>query len=142
MHFNSFLKGSIKKQFGCRDIQASRQESCAPTTLSFFEKMRLDRVKNLADRSLGKSYVLGRGGFFGRTKRVSPTCLVYLERNRYGVPASFANRPVSVWLYPERIVVAAEGQAIYEHRRVFVRSHSQQGQLIYDWRYLFGGHPT
>jgi len=74
-------------------------------------------------------------GFVEYTKRVSPTCLIHLERNRYSVPASFANRPVSVRLYPERIVVAAEGQAICEHRRVFVRSHSQQGQTIYDWRH-------
>src|ERR1700759_2490247 len=67
-------------------------------------------------------------GFVEYAKRVSTTCLIHLDRNRYSVPASFANRPVSVRLYPERIVVAAEGQAICEHRRVFVRSHSQQGQ--------------
>lgn len=30
-------------------------------------------------------------GFVEYTKRVSPTCLVHLERNRYSVPASFAN---------------------------------------------------
>lgn len=32
-------------------------------------------------------------GFVEYTKRVSPTCLVHLERNRYSVPASLANRP-------------------------------------------------
>ena len=57
-------------------------------------------------------------GFVEYAKRVSPTCLIHLERNRYSVPASFANRPVSVRVYPERIVVAAEGQIICEHRRV------------------------
>ena len=35
-------------------------------------------------------------GFVEYAKRVSPTCLVHLDRNRYSVPASFANRPVSV----------------------------------------------
>lgn len=35
-------------------------------------------------------------GFVEYTKRVSPTCLVHLDRNRYSVPASFANRPVSL----------------------------------------------
>jgi hypothetical protein len=39
-------------------------------------------------------------GFVEYTKRVSPTCLVHLERNRYSVPASFANRPVSLRVYP------------------------------------------
>src|SRR5580692_388861 len=33
-------------------------------------------------------------GFVEHAKRVSPTCLIHLERNRYSVPASFANRPV------------------------------------------------
>ena len=35
-------------------------------------------------------------GFVEHAKRVSPTCLVHLDRNRYSVPASFANRPVSL----------------------------------------------
>ena len=41
---------------------------------------------------------LGRpfDGLVEQTKRVSPTCLVHFERNRYSVPASFANRPVSL----------------------------------------------
>ena len=74
-------------------------------------------------------------GFVEYTKRVTPTCLVHLERNRYSVPASFANRPVSLRVYPERIVVAAEGQVICEHRRVFARSHDRLSQTVYDWRH-------
>jgi transposase len=74
-------------------------------------------------------------GFVEHAKRVSPTCLVHLERNRYSVPASFANRPVSLRVYPERIVVAAEGQLVCEHRRVFARSHDRQSATIYDWRH-------
>ena len=30
-------------------------------------------------------------GFVEHTKRVSPTCLVHFERNRYSVPAPYAN---------------------------------------------------
>ena len=75
-------------------------------------------------------------GFVEYAKRVSPTCLVHLDRNRYSVPASFANRPVSVRVYPERIVVAAEGQVICEHRRVFARSHERKSTTtVYDWRH-------
>ena len=51
-------------------------------------------------------------GFVEHTKRVSPTCLVHFDRNRYSVPASFANRPVSLRIYPDRIVVVAEGQRV------------------------------
>ena len=74
-------------------------------------------------------------GFIEHTKRVSPTCLVHLERNRYSVPASFANRPVSVRVYPERIVVAAEGSILCEHRRIIERSHHAPGRTVYDWRH-------
>ena len=74
-------------------------------------------------------------GFVEYTKRVSPTCLVHLERNRYSVPASFANRPVSLRVYPERIVVAAEGQVVCEHRRIIDRSHDRPGHTVYDWRH-------
>ena len=74
-------------------------------------------------------------GFVEHAKRVSPTCLVHLERNRYSVPASFANRPVSVRVYPERIVVAAEGQILCEHPRIIERSHHLPGRTVYDWRH-------
>lgn len=46
-------------------------------------------------------------GFVEHTKRVSPTCLIHFERNRYSVPASFANRPVSLRVYADRLVAAA-----------------------------------
>ena len=74
-------------------------------------------------------------GFVEHTKRVSPTCLVHFERHRYSVPASFANRPVSLRIYPDRIVVAAEGQVLCEHRRVITRAHHLRGQTVYDWRH-------
>ncbi len=74
-------------------------------------------------------------GFVEHTKRVSPTCLVTLERNRYSVPASFANRPVSLRVYPERIVIAAEGRILCEHGRIIARSHHLPGRIIYDWRH-------
>jgi hypothetical protein len=79
---------------------------------------------------------LGRpfDGFVEHTKSVSPTCLVSHDRNRYSVPASFANRPVSLRVYPDRLVIAAEGRILCEHVRVISRSH-QPGRTIYDWRH-------
>lgn len=74
-------------------------------------------------------------GFVEHTKRVSPTCLVHFDRNRYSVPASFANRPVSLRIYPDRIVVVAEGQKVCEHTRVIDRTHRSPGRTIYDWRH-------
>ena len=74
-------------------------------------------------------------GFVEHTKRVSPTCLIHFERTRYSVPASFANRPVSLRVYPDRLVIAAEGQILCEHTRIIERSHRPPGRTIYDWRH-------
>ena len=74
-------------------------------------------------------------GFIEHSKRVSPTCLITFERNRYSVPASFANRRVSLHVYPDRVVVVAEGQTVCEHGRIIDRSHRKSGKVVYDWRH-------
>ncbi len=74
-------------------------------------------------------------GFVEERKRVSPTCLITFDRTRYSVPASFANRPVSLRIYPEQLVVVAEGHVICTHERIIDRSHRQPGRVIYDWRH-------
>lgn len=73
-------------------------------------------------------------GFVEHTKRVSPTCLINFERNRYSVPASFANRPVSLRVYAERLVMVSEGRIIAEHLRVIQRDH-RYSVTRYDWRH-------
>jgi transposase len=80
---------------------------------------------------------LGRpfDGFVEFGKRVSPTCLVHFDRNRYSVPASFANHRVSLRVYPDRVVVVAEGHVVCEHARLIERSHRLSGRTIYDWRH-------
>ena len=74
-------------------------------------------------------------GFVEHTKRVSPTCLVHFERNRYSVPAPYANRPVSLRVYAERLVIAAEGQIVCEHKRIIDRRHDTPSRTIYDWHH-------
>ena len=74
-------------------------------------------------------------GFVEHSKRVSPTCLVTFERNRYSVPASFANRPVSLHVYPDRLVIVAEGQTVCTHERIIERSHHKPSRVVYDWRH-------
>ena len=73
-------------------------------------------------------------GFVEHTKRVSPTCLVAFENVRYSVPASFANRPISLRVYASRLVFVAEGQVIAEHLRHIDRRR-QRGKTVYDWRH-------
>ena len=74
-------------------------------------------------------------GFVEHSKRVSPTCLISFERNRYSVPASFANRPVGLRVNPDRLVIAAEGQVLCAHERLIQGSHKQLARTIYDWRH-------
>lgn len=74
-------------------------------------------------------------GFVEVTKRVTPTCLVCFDRNRYSVPAAFANRPVSVRVYADKIIVVAEGQKIAEHQRVIQRCKDKPGKTLFDWRH-------
>lgn len=74
-------------------------------------------------------------GFVEHSKRVSSTCLMTFEHNRYSVPASFANRVVSLRVYAEKLVIVAEAQVAAEHQRVISRDHSVPGKTIYDWRH-------
>jgi transposase len=74
-------------------------------------------------------------GFVEHTKRVSPTCLLNFERDRYSVPSPYANRPVSLRVYAERLVIVAEGEVIAEHERLLAQAHDRPGRTVYDWRH-------
>ena len=84
-----------------------------------------------------RSYLMAQprpfDGFVEHIKRVSPTCLITFERDRYSVPASYANRPISLRVYADRLVFVAEANVIAEHTRVFSKRGS--GITIYDWRH-------
>jgi hypothetical protein len=71
-------------------------------------------------------------GYVEHMLRVSSTCLVVLDRNRYSVPAAFAGRAVSVRSTATQVSVVADGAVIAQHARRFGRD-----QLICDpWHYL------
>jgi transposase len=74
-------------------------------------------------------------GFIEHNKRVSPTCLITFERNRYSVPAAFANRAVSLQVYADRLAIIAEGQRVAEHARLIIRDHTEPGRTMYDWHH-------
>ena len=64
--------------------------------------------------------------------RVSSTCLVSVDRNRYSVPAKFAGQAVSVRTTADQVRIVANGEVIAAHPRVFGRD-----QLVCDpWHYL------
>ena len=75
-------------------------------------------------------------GFVEQSKRVSPTCLISFERNRYSVPASFANRPVSLRVYPGSAGRCGRGTDPVRTRAGDPAvSHHLPPRTIYDWRH-------
>lgn len=71
-------------------------------------------------------------GYFEQAKRVSSTCLVSYDRNRYSVPAEYAGQQVSLRADADRIRVVAQGRLIAEHVRCFGRERL----LLDPWHYL------
>ena len=71
-------------------------------------------------------------GYVEEMKRVSQLCLIRIDRNRYSVPAQWANSVVSVRLTADHVRIVGDGAMIAEHHRRFGRDH-----LICDpWHYL------
>lgn len=60
-------------------------------------------------------------GYVEQMMRVSSTCLVRVDRNRYSVLASMAGQAVSVRTTADQIRVVAHGEVIAAHSRVFGR---------------------
>ncbi len=69
-------------------------------------------------------------GYVEVLARVSSTCLVTVQRNRYSVPCHLANQKVAIHLYPARIEVSAENAIVACHTRLLERD-----QVSYDWQH-------
>jgi transposase len=54
-------------------------------------------------------------GYVEQPARVSSTCLVAVQRNRYSVPCELAGQMVSARLYPTRVVVVADEAIVAHH---------------------------
>lgn len=67
-------------------------------------------------------------GYIEVLSRVSSTCLVTVQRNRYSVPCELAGQIVSVRLYPAQIAIYNDQVEVARHSRLFDRD-----QVSYDW---------
>ncbi len=56
-------------------------------------------------------------GYVETLGKVSSTCLVSFERNRYSVPCELVGQMVSVRIYPERIDFVAQDAVVASHAR-------------------------
>ncbi|MCX7056270.1 MAG: IS21 family transposase, partial [Proteobacteria bacterium] len=69
-------------------------------------------------------------GYVETMGKVSSTCLVIEDRNRYSVPCELVGQMVSIRIYPERIDFAAHDAVVASHPRSFERN-----QTRYDWQH-------
>lgn len=69
-------------------------------------------------------------GYVEQPVRVSATSLIHFQRNRYSVPTSHAHSVVSLRIYPDRLVIVADGEEVARHVRQFERHVT-----IYDWQH-------
>lgn len=67
-----------------------------------------------------------------QTGRISQTCLVNFERNRYSVECRYAGQVATVRAYAERVVLMCADQLIGDQPRFFCRGHVEYNP----WHYV------
>lgn len=121
--FESFAELNAWLALRCEELAGRRHpEQTGRTIADCFieEKPLLIPVKAVFD------------GYVEKTLRVSSTCLIKVDHNRYSVPAEWSNRVVSLRITADRLRIVSENQIVAEHARCYGRD-----QLICDpWHYL------
>ncbi|NEX60952.1 IS21 family transposase [Noviherbaspirillum galbum] len=69
-------------------------------------------------------------GYVEQPVRVSATSLIHFQRNRYSIPTPHAHQVVSLRIYPDTLVIVADGEEVARHVRQFERL-----QTCYDWQH-------
>lgn len=106
----------------CHELAGRRHPAEARTVAECFAE----------ERPLLRPVTAAFDGYVEHTLRVSSTCLVRVDRNRYSVPAAWAGKVISVRVTADALRMVADGQVVAGHIRRFGRD-----QLICDpWHYL------
>jgi transposase len=69
-------------------------------------------------------------GYVSDEVKVSSTCLVSVQRNRYSVPCEWAGQWVNSKVYPNQICIVAGDSIVATHDRLTERDH-----VRYDWQH-------
>ena len=69
-------------------------------------------------------------GYVETLGKVSSTCLVAFDRNRYSAPCELVGQMVGIRVYPERIDLVAHDAVVASHLRSFSRMETR-----YDWQH-------
>jgi transposase len=120
--FASFSALNLWLAQRCRELGARRHPVYEGSIATHWE----------SDRAALRPMTAAFDGYVEVVLRVSSTCLVSVDRNRYSVPAIYAGKAVSVRIRAGQIQIAADSALIAEHDRCFGRD-----QLLCDpWHYL------
>jgi len=71
-------------------------------------------------------------GYAQRCCKVSSTCIVTFDRNRYSVDCRYAHHPVNLRAYARKIIITTKDKVIGEHVRQFGRDKT----MFTPWHYL------
>ena len=120
--FTDFAALNVWLAQRCREL-GQRKHPQQPVTIA--DALQEERLKLTPITMPFDSYV-------EQSLRVSSTCLVMVDRNRYSVPAQWAGKVVSVRVSAHQIRAVAEGVEIASHARHFGRE-----QLVCEpWHYV------
>ena len=142
-------KGQVENQ-----VQSMREDVFVPTLkvkdfnelnailLAKGEAIAMERIHPECDKTIAEVFLeekafLGQlppafEGYIEKECRISSTCLIQFDHNRYSVDCHYASHLASVRIYAGEIVIVAQGKEIGRHQRLFGRK-----SVAYDpWHYV------
>jgi transposase len=69
-------------------------------------------------------------GYATDSVKVSSTCLVNVQRNRYSVPCEWAGQRVNSRVYPTQVCIVADDRIVATHERL-----TERDNVRYDWQH-------
>lgn len=96
------------------------------------KELTIREVFEQQERALLQPGIPAFDGYAERICKVSSTCLVTFDRNRYSVDCCYASYTVGVRAYAARLVMTYDGKIIAEHQRQFGRDKT----MYNPWHYL------
>ncbi len=107
------------------ELNAWLEQRCEALAQRFHPEHSERRIAEVfeTERPLLRPFTAAFDGYFEQTVRVSSTCLVTYDRNRYSVPADYAGKTVSLRVYAAHLRVVADDRVVAEHSRQFGRGH-------------------
>lgn len=71
-------------------------------------------------------------GYYEKVLKVSSSCLISYDRNRYSVPAQYVGKLIILRAYADRLVMSADNEVVAKHQRHFCRDQS----FFEPWHYV------